>query len=147
MSRFELIDYSRSLIQQLRPLHASIKRHDADLAKQLRRAAASIHLNIREGQHSQGGRRTSRYFDAMLLSKRSSRVGRVFSVQATRASSLCRLPYKGTASLVAAGAPQLELEHTSADINEFATDFGYIAGHSAESTLDRVIAILWKLTR
>ena len=104
-SRFLLIDHSRSFTVELRSLYDTVKRHDPDLAKQLRRAAASIHLNIREGQHSQGRRQQARYFDAM-----------------------------GSANEVRG-------------VIEFATDFGYIKGHTAEAKLDRVIAILWKLTR
>ena len=103
--RFHLITLSRQVSLALRALHVSLKRHDSDLAKQLRRAAASIHLNIREGQLSQGGRRRSRYFDAMA------------------SANECR------------------------GIIEFATDFGYIDGHSAAAKLDHVISVLWKLTR
>ena len=43
---------------------ARIERHDADLARQLRRSSSSVPLNISEGSHSRKGNRTVRYSSA-----------------------------------------------------------------------------------
>ena len=43
----------------LRPLLAQIERRDRDLGRQLRRASASVALNLAEGMYSQGANRTA----------------------------------------------------------------------------------------
>jgi len=46
-------------------LAAEVQRRDKDLASRMRRACASMVLNLAEGMYSQGGRKVSRYFDSM----------------------------------------------------------------------------------
>lgn len=52
-------------ISELRPLLAQIERRDRDLGKQLRRASASVALNLGEGMYSQGALRVARYHTAL----------------------------------------------------------------------------------
>lgn len=52
-------------IRSVRPLIETIGRHDADLARQMRRAAASVSLNTAEGMYSRGGLRNARYHVAL----------------------------------------------------------------------------------
>jgi four helix bundle protein len=49
----------------LRPVASKIARADADLARQLRRAQASIALNVAEGMYSRGKNRQVRYHTAL----------------------------------------------------------------------------------
>ena len=48
---------SQSLIRSLAPIVPIVKKHDRDLADQLRRAATSVLLNIAEGEYRAAGDR------------------------------------------------------------------------------------------
>ena len=52
-------------LRKIAPLETRIRKHDPDLARQLRRAASSIALNCAEGTGSQGGNVKARFRNAL----------------------------------------------------------------------------------
>ena len=65
MKDFQCYQLSLKGVRAVRPLLERIQKHDADLARQLRRCLASVPLNIAEGSESRGKNRLSRYATAM----------------------------------------------------------------------------------
>jgi len=63
--------YADSLVmlEKLNIEIAAIERHDGDLARQLRRAAASVTLNIAEGSYARGRNRKALYSVALGSAK------------------------------------------------------------------------------
>ena len=63
-SNFQVLDVAIRAIEILRPVVATVRRHDRDLGEQLRRALSSVALNIAEGNSSEGGHRLARFSTA-----------------------------------------------------------------------------------
>jgi four helix bundle protein len=61
---FQVLEYAIRAIEILAPVVAQIRRHDRDLAEQLRTALSSVALNAAEGNCSQGGHRIARFSTA-----------------------------------------------------------------------------------
>jgi len=57
------------LLRDIRPFIEQIEKYDRDQARQLRRSATSIVLNLAEGEGSRGGTRRVRYDSALGSSR------------------------------------------------------------------------------
>ena len=66
-----IYENSLNVIRELRPVVETISRRDVDLARQLRRALASITLNISEGSYARGRNRQALYQVALGSAKES----------------------------------------------------------------------------
>ncbi len=64
-NRLDVLDVMLEVIRSLRPVLVILKRADANLEDQLRRAATSTALNLGEANGSQGGNRRARFFTAL----------------------------------------------------------------------------------
>jgi len=64
---------STEIIRSVRAPLARIRRHDADLARQLRRAVNSIGLNVSEGERRMGGDRIHHFNIAAGSAKEAQR--------------------------------------------------------------------------
>jgi len=53
------------LVESVMRLSRKVQPHDPDLARQMKRALASVPLNMQEGLYSQGGNRAARFHNAM----------------------------------------------------------------------------------
>ncbi len=60
-----IYDVMIQVLEGLRMVLPSIRKHDRNLEEQLRRASTSVLLNIAEGSGSRGGNRTLRYSTAL----------------------------------------------------------------------------------
>ena len=67
----KVYDTSLAVIAQLRPVLVDIERRDSDLGRQLRRALASVTLNISEGSYARGRNRPALYQVALGSAKES----------------------------------------------------------------------------
>jgi len=61
----DIYEVTLEMIEEIAPSARRLDRCDPDLARQLRRAAASVALNTAEGAYSQGKNAGARFYSAM----------------------------------------------------------------------------------
>jgi four helix bundle protein len=64
-AQMKIYEWALQIVASIYRLAAKVQPRDKDLATQMRRACASMVLNMAEGMYSQGGRKVARYFDSM----------------------------------------------------------------------------------
>jgi len=69
--QLKIYRFSLDVVGEVTKLVTRIGRHDPDLARQLRRAAPSIPLNLAEGESALGGNRRTRFDTAKCSAKES----------------------------------------------------------------------------
>ena len=67
-----IYDFGVETLRMLKPVVATIASHDPDLARQLRRAATSMLLNLAEGSGCRAGTRKQRYYDVLGSTRESA---------------------------------------------------------------------------
>ena len=69
MMRLRIYDTALEMVAEVVRVARVVARHDADLARQMRRACTSVPLNIAEAVHSAGGNQKVRYHSAMASAR------------------------------------------------------------------------------
>jgi four helix bundle protein len=69
MMKLEIYQVSVQKVASVSRLARMVQKHDADLARQMRRASTSVPLNIAEGVHSRGGNKAVRLQTAMASAR------------------------------------------------------------------------------
>jgi four helix bundle protein len=67
--RLRIYSVVLEIIALVARLLRQVKRHDPDLARQMKRASTSIALNLAEGVHSSGGNQGARFHNAMASAR------------------------------------------------------------------------------
>jgi four helix bundle protein len=69
MMRLRIYDVALWIVKVIARLLPRVQRRDPDLARQMRRASASVVLNLSEGVHSRGRNQAARFQDAMASAR------------------------------------------------------------------------------